>query len=363
MLNLQAVITMIMETINLNKSRVAIISDLHLGVHTNSTFWHNIALEWARWFRDELISKDITDIIFCGDWHHNRSEISVNTLQVSADILDILKDFNLVAIAGNHDMYFKHRTDVNSLSIFKSRKNITILDTLASVQLHNRTLTFCPWNSEVKDIPKSDVIFGHFEIETFAMNTYKICEEGVKVKDLIKKSPLVISGHFHTRHSKQYGAGTILYVGNPFQMDFGDIDNDKGYHILDLDTMECDFIKNNISPQYKKITLSDLIEEGSITQVVMDTFKNNIVKLKVDKNISQEDMDFLLNKLSQLTPQELTVDYDINFNRLRADTELKEDLSGIDIEQAITEFVNLLEIENKKDIIQYTLELYRKCSA
>jgi len=38
----------------------------------------------------------------------------------------------------------------------------------------------------------------------------------------------------------------------------------------------------------------------------------------------------------------------------------KEDLSGIDIPQAIEEFVNLLDIKNKKEIIGYTLGLYEK---
>ena len=82
----------------INKPRVAIFSDLHLGVHSNSSDWHNYAVEWAHWFKEECKRKNIKDLIFCGDWHHNRSEISVNTLQVSADILDILCDFNIIAI-------------------------------------------------------------------------------------------------------------------------------------------------------------------------------------------------------------------------------------------------------------------------
>ena len=348
--------------INFSTPRVAIISDLHLGVHSNSTAWHNIAIEWALWFKEELIKNNIKDIIFCGDWHHNRSEISVNTLQVSADILDILKDFNLIAIAGNHDMYFKHRTDVNSLSIFKNRKNITILDTQHVIQCFDKTITFCPWNSDVQTIPSCDIVFGHFEIETFSMNSYKICEEGIKIKDLLKKSDLIFSGHFHTRHSKQFSNGTILYVGNPFQMDYGDSDNEKGYHILDITTLKYEFIANKISPCYKKITLSDLVSEGDITPKIKNIFEKNLVKLKVDMNISQEDMDFLLKKLSNLQPAELTVDYDINFNRLKTETNQREDLSGIDIEQAITEFINLLDISNKKSITEYTLDLYRKCN-
>ena len=344
----------------LNKPRVAIFSDLHLGVHSNSADWHNYAIEWANWFKDDCKRKKIKDIIFCGDWHHNRSEISVNTLQVSADILDILSDFNIIAITGNHDMYYKHRTDVNSLSIFKKRKNVTILNDPETIEAFDRTITFCPWNTNVKDIPKSDILFGHFEIETFKMNSYKVCEDGLKVKDLLKKSSLIISGHFHTRHLKKFGRGTILYVGNPFQMDFGDVGNTKGYYILNLDNMEYEFTHNTVSPNYIKISLSELVKEGNITSYVKNLLTNNIVKLKVDMNISQDDMDVLLQKLSLLKPESLTVDYDINFNRLIDNTDDREDLSGIDIPQAVEEFVNLLEIKNKKEIIDYTLGLYEK---
>jgi len=312
------------------------------------------------WFKEECKKKNIKDLIFCGDWHHNRSEISVNTLQVSADILDILSDFNIIAITGNHDIYYKHRTDVNSLSIFKKRTNVTILDKPLTIEAFDKTLTFCPWNTNPCDIPQSDIIFGHFEIETFKMNSYKVCEEGVKIKDLLKKSELVVSGHFHTRHEKKFGKGTILYCGNPFQMDFGDVDNEKGYYVLDLDNMEYEFTPNTISPIYKKVPLSVLVREGDITKHVIDLVCNNIVKLKVDMNICHEDMDILLKKLNLLKPRNLTVDYDINFNRILENTEAKEDLSGIDIPQAIEEFINLLEITNKKDIIDYTLNLYEK---
>jgi DNA repair exonuclease SbcCD nuclease subunit len=329
-----------MGMVRINKPKVCVISDLHLGVHTNSAVWHEIAINWANWLSKELSRKNIKDIIFCGDWHHNRSEISVNTLQVSADILDILKDFNIIAITGNHDLYYKHRTDVNSLSIYKGRKNITIFDNPYTLEAFDRTITLCPWNTNPADIPNSDIIFGHFEIETFKMNSYKVCEEGIKIKDLLQKASIIISGHFHTRHEKTFGSGTILYCGNPFQMDFGDLDNTKGYYILDLDTLEYEFNENVISPQYKKIHLSELVQLGTIDSSVRAIFTNNIVKLKIDKNITQEDIDVLINKLTQLKPLNLTLDYDINFNKIGADR-LEKDLSGIDIPAAIEEFVNL----------------------
>ena len=73
-------------------------------------------------------------------------------------------------------------------------------------------------------------------------------------------------------------------------------------------------------------------------------------------------MDILHSVLTKLKPESLTIDYDINFNRILENTEHKEDLSGIDVKQAITEFVNMLDIDNTSDIIDYTLNLYEECN-
>jgi len=348
--------------IKINKSRVAIVSDLHLGVHTNSAQWHDIALNWAKWFCTELKRQNIKDIIFCGDWYHNRSEISVSTLQVSADILKILEDFNIIALVGNHDIFYKHRTDVNSLSLFKNSKNISVIDKVTTVSAFDKVITLCPWGTSVNQIEKSDIVFGHFEIETFKMNSYKDCEDGLSVKELLKRSSLIISGHFHFRHEKRFGAGTILYVGNPFQMDFGDCDNSKGYYILDIDTLEYEFYENNISPYYKKIQLSELVEAETITPEIKTAFTNNIVKFKIDKNISQEDLAILTSKLNLLKPESLHIEYDLSYNKISSEN-TEKDLSGIDIPCAIEEFINLLEIDDKSNILEYTLELYNKCIA
>ena len=46
-------------SLKISKPRVAIFSDLHLGVHSNSSDWHNYAIEWAHWFKEECKRKNI----------------------------------------------------------------------------------------------------------------------------------------------------------------------------------------------------------------------------------------------------------------------------------------------------------------
>ena len=188
-----------------------------------------------------------------------------------------------------------------------------------------------------------------------------MCEEGIKSDTLLKRAPLVITGHFHLREERKYKNGTILYVGNPYQMDFGDVYSSKGYYILDMMTGEYDFHENNISPTHQKIKLSQIVQHESLSSEVIQIFNNNIVKLIVDLPVAPDDMDVLLKKFIQLNAMSITVDYDINFNKFGLEDSDDHDLSGVDISVAIEEFVNLLEdVPNKQQIIEYTVDLYKR---
>jgi DNA repair exonuclease SbcCD nuclease subunit len=345
----------------IHQSKICCISDIHIGIHQNSNQWHGITLKWAKWLRAELQQKGIRDIIISGDFFHYRDEIAVNTIHFATEVLDLWKNFNIIMLVGNHDAYYKDRSDVNSLSILHGRDNITVVSDLITHDVFGNKVTFCPWGCNLEDIPLSDIIFGHFEIQNFKQNSFKICSTGVKSTDLLDKSKLIISGHFHLRDERTYDSGRILYLGNPFQMDFGDIDSIKGYYILDLDTLEYEFTENKLSPKYKKIYLSKLVAQGSITENVKQEFDGNFVKFIVDKNISPDEVDILMQKFYKFNPLSINVDYAVNFNKYKLDESIIHDFSGIDVETAIQEFVNIIDIENKKDVIRYTTDLYRKC--
>jgi len=323
--------------------------------------WHNITLEWAGWLRDELLKKDIQDIIISGDLFHYRDEIAVNTIKAAYDVLSIWKDFNIVLLVGNHDSYYKDRIDVNSLSILKGWPNITVIDTPKLVKYKGTRIMMCPWGTTINEIEECDIIFGHFEIETFKLNQYKICTDGIKSAELLKKSDLIITGHFHLREERKYKKGTVLYLGCPYQMDFGDVESIKGYYILDLKTKKYNFSENTISPLHKKITLSQLVSYKRITDEVRALFSNNIVKFIIDKDIAPDEIEILFNKLSTLGAVSITADYAINFDRFNLNENDEKDLSGVDVSTAIEEFIDLLDIEDKEDIKRYVSRIYRHC--
>lgn len=352
-----------MKEVFLHNSKVALISDLHLGLHQHSPQWHLIALDWAKWLRDELRAKGIKDIIFCGDLQHYRDEISVNTLDITYRLLKLWDEFNHILLIGNHDAYYKDRSDINAIHLLSGWSNINVISSLTTAKLFGKTVTFAPWGTDVSTIPISDLIFGHFEIQSFKFNQFTVCQNGWTTKDILLRAPFIITGHFHQRDYREYEDGDkrILYTGNPFQMDFGDMDSTKGYYILDFNDLKFEFFENTLSPKHHKITLSEMVAAGHLTDEVRQKFANNFIKLVIDRCISSDEADYLLKKLGELKPAGLTVDYSFNFSKFNIDDEKNLDLSGVDISTAIEEFVNLLDVPFKEEVIKFTVDLYKRC--
>jgi hypothetical protein len=72
--------------------------------------------------------------------------------------------------------------------------------------------------------------------------------------------------------------------------------------------------------------------------------------------ISNEDSKKLMMNIRALNPDSLAVEFDnISNVTIRGD---HSDMSGIDIKQAICEFIDMLEVSNKEEIKSYTLDVY-----
>jgi DNA repair exonuclease SbcCD nuclease subunit len=343
----------------INESNVAVISDLHLGLHQASGMWHDICLNYAEWLKNELTGK-VRDILILGDIIDNRNEVAVPTLHILYKFFKVLEDFNIVIITGNHDCYYSKRTDVHSIGTLSDWDNIEVIDKLLSVNIFGRNLSFCPWSTQVGDIPKSDIIFGHFEINTFKMNGNHVCEHGINAQALLEKAPLILTGHFHNTEERNYKNGRIIYVGSPYEQNWGECNHPKGYYMLDIHEGEVSFKENLFSPKHIKIRLSELITVG-ITTNIKKEFHNNIITLIVDAQLEQSMVDALLSKLYNLKPLSIRIDNQIFAdNIIAADEDM--DFEGVDIKRDILDFVNNLEdVDNKKELINYLTEVYDKC--
>jgi DNA repair exonuclease SbcCD nuclease subunit len=340
--------------------KIGIFSDIHLGLYQDNELWHDTALNFAKWASRVYSERDINQILIPGDIFHNRNEINVNTLSVAKKFFDYFKNFEIFISTGNHCCFFKNNSTVNSISILDGWNNIKIFDNEPIILTYkNKKISMIPWGTSVDKIPETDICIGHFEISSFYMNSYKACEHGINSGDILKKSPYVISGHFHRKDHRTYSNGQILYVGSPYQQNFGDTLDERGIYTFDLDENTFDFIKNDISPQYFKFSAKKIKNNELNDDILTDLSKNNIISLIIDEKLTPEEILSIKDKINKLEPQILRVDYEDNDTELESSS-VENDYNLSNILKSIEDFIETLDIEHKKEVEEYIKQLYNK---
>ena len=340
-------------------NKVAIFSDLHLGIKQDSVVWHNIALKWCDWFVSELKKREISDIVFLGDFFHTRNTISANTLHIASEVLNKMNDFNVHFILGNHDLYYANEPTVSPVNLFQGRNNIKVYAKPETVKFGNKSALMCGWGYNPEDY-EADVLFTHAEINAFRFNTeVGPCENGFKASGLLKNFNIVYSGHFHLRQKKKWGDKEIAYVGNTFPMDHSDNHlTKKGFDIFNFDTFESEFIENKLSPRFYKIRLSELAEyEWPIEEMFTVIHQNNI-KLIIDRNITYQDSNILKSLIDNYEPLDFNIEWENGKNFSQEISEIS--FEALNMKEAIKRYVECLDIPDKESIKDYMVQLYEK---
>ncbi len=110
------------QTEHINYNNIFLISDLHFGVRANSLEWLQNQLDffykiYIPYLKENKKEGDILFIL--GDWFDNRQLLDINVMNKSIDLIFDLADIMpTYFLTGNHDIYKKHDTDVNSLAAF-----------------------------------------------------------------------------------------------------------------------------------------------------------------------------------------------------------------------------------------------------
>lgn len=344
--------------INPKNNKVLFFSDLHLGVHQNSRIWHNICLNIAEWIDSTMQRYNLDTIFFAGDVFHDRHEIGVNTLHIATKFFDILKNYKIHILPGNHDAFLSSTVEVNSVEIL-ARENIHVYTNPTTIRVGEKLVTFCPWKTVVGDLAPVDMLIGHFEIANFRMNANKICDHGDSSTDLLEKASAIVTGHFHFREQRVYDDKYVLYLGAPYEMDFGDREQIRGVSIISFDNLkDIEFVENNITPRHFRLKISDLLQKKYSD--LPSLIKGNIVSVYVDMKLDTLTLDLLISKLTQYGPLQFRTEFNI-LDNAQIDVKDVKKLS-IDIETAFHEFIDHVETRaTKKEVLDKCIELFKLC--
>ena len=245
-------------------SKILLIGDTHLGLgYPNSVDkWFKVHQEYFQDFLLPLLKKELTKddiIVHLGDLFDNRSVIPINILNYAQNILEEMAQICPVhVIIGNHDLYTKSTNDVNTVKLYKYIPNITVYEEPSKIEFMGRSILMLPWVEKRKDqieilkkFSGCDYLFCHSDLNEAKMHLTSVAHKNNDKIDVEEFSGYkkVFSGHIHINQVSK----NFTFTGNLFEMDRNDLGNQKGIFIIDMIDGSERFIKNDVSPRYKKV--------------------------------------------------------------------------------------------------------------
>jgi predicted phosphodiesterase len=329
---------------------IGLLTDTHYGARKSSRYLHDyFELFYKNVFFPTLEKEGITTVIHMGDAFDNRKSIDFWGLDWTRRVvLDPLSKYEVHMIVGNHDIFLRNSTEINAPELLlKDYPNIKTYSTPQTTKIGGIDIMMVPWicsenyDETLKQIKKSKakIAMGHLELQGFRVNRNLVMEDHGMDAKIFNKFDKVFSGHYHTRSDN----GKIFYLGNPYEMFWSDVNDTRGFHIFDTETLEHSPINNPYKLFY------NIYYEDTPYQLFDATeYQNKIVKVIVRKKSKPKDFEKFIDKLYSVGIQELKIieNFDIQENE---EFEISEDENTLTI---LNRYIEESEFEFDKNIIK-----------
>jgi hypothetical protein len=310
--------------------KVAVITDQHFGARKGNQNLH----EYFKKFYDTVFfptlkKEGIDTIIDMGDTFDTRKGIDFWSLNwAKENYYNILRDMGVTVhtIVGNHTAYYKDTNDINSVDLLlREYDNVVVYGSPTEVKIGGLDMFFIPWINEENreetmgmiNSTKSKIAFGHLEMRGFFANKTYICEHG-EDKTNYKKFEKVFSGHYHHRNFQD----NIYYLGNPYEIYWHDVEETRGCHIFDTETLEHTPV-NNPHRLFHIISYEDTPHQTFNAE----PYKDKIVKVVVNKKTNGSKFERFIDKLYQAGVNDLKIIENFDFNGFYQSDEFTTDES------------------------------------
>ncbi len=292
-------------------SKAIIFSDLHLHSHKDRISRLEDCLEVLHWVFNKAKENGCKHIFFLGDLFHERSKIDVlnylRTFEVfMKHMIEDAQGIDLYLLVGNHDMYHKTRWDVNSVKPLTAIPRVHIIDKPTTTIIDDRRIDWLPHTENpIEELTKfakevdghaKSLMFAHISVDGAKLNLVFGTKSDVIVEydnEMVPVSAELFETWDHTYMGHYHGAQDVTdkveYVGSPLQLSFGEAFERKHIILIDLDTLDTEYLENDFSPQHLIIEPKDIRDEnydlkGNFVRVVVDDLSSDqLVDLK--KNI------------------------------------------------------------------------------
>ncbi len=351
-------------------SKIFLIGDTHIGLgYPNSVDkWHKVHKEYFLDFLIPLLKENVKSgdiIVHLGDLFDNRNIIPINLLNYGMDIVEeISKIAPLHIIVGNHDLWSKSASEINSIRPFKYIPNVTIYDKTSILEFNGLRILMMPYIEKrieqiqlINENKNCDYLFCHSDLNGCKMHLTSVAHKNSDKIDIdeFKTFRKVRSGHIHLTQEN----GNFKFVGSVFQMDRNDIGDQKGITCIDTSNEKELFFPNKISPIFKKVRVSneeDIEELDSLkeTKDYIDiSISNNLLinnrKLRRKLEIMLEKGNFASVEYIDDITNDLVEDEELSKNSIETEDDVVKDISiSLDYEDYVKEYILKQTYDNDK---------------
>jgi len=292
--------------------KICILNDSHFGARGDSQLFFDYFMKFFDdVFFPYLKENDIKTVIHAGDLMDRRKYVNFNILnQIRTRFMNRLQEegIELHCILGNHDVYYRNTNVINSIrELFGD--DLILYEEPAVINFDGLDIALLPWVCKenydqsidfIKTV-SAPILIGHLELQGYDVMRGVKHENGMNPV-LFNRFEKVLSGHFHCRQEKD----NIYYMGTQYQITFADLHEEKGFHILDTDTREIEFVTNP-HKMFHAIKYND--KDGPVDgdKFNCDGLEDSYVKLFVEHKEHPYSFERFMDKLYDCGVAKITV--------------------------------------------------------
>jgi UDP-2,3-diacylglucosamine pyrophosphatase LpxH len=336
--------------------KIALLNDTHTGIRNASDiFLDNAEKFYSEVFFPHCKKHNITQIIHLGDYYDNRKTINIKALYRNRKaFLEPMRDagMHMDIFPGNHDTYYKNTNDVNSLKEvlghFMNEIHIVMEPTV--LEYGGTKFAMLPWlNSQnyekslefIKNC-KADILCGHLELEGFELMKGVTNKHGMN-RDIFSKFEMVLTGHFHTRSSKD----NVTYLGSQMEFFWSDAHDDKYFYVFDTETRELEKIRNPHT-LFEKIVYNDA--EVDYNDFDVSHLDGKFVKLIIVEKKDTYTFDRFVERIQNQKINELKIAE--NFSEFLGENVDDHEVSVEDTGELLDSYIEAVDTDLDKDRIK-----------
>lgn len=310
--------------------KILLFSDIHIYRHLGYDIFPQTAYSFLQYLFDYAKKHHIKTIFFGGDLFHTKTKVDTIEFVKTKEIFSKnYKDFDIHMIVGNHDMPLPETSEGSILFALSDYAHIIgdyeFID-MGNVRYHFMSYRKEPNLPQFKLSPdKKNVLIAHQDIVGFKMNEKRLSVDGIDAAKL-KDFDIIFSGHYHLHQVK----GKIVYIGSPFQINFGERNQKKGFIVFDDSTFKWKMIQYKDAPVFKQIKYEE-IDKADV--------KNAFVKVIVNSSINSREI-----KRELIYRGALAVEVSYDIEEFAKELEFIEEINKASIKKLATQYLENVEV-------------------